>query len=444
MKSIFFKTTLFKFSLILITLTNSSVSWAQIVKADNADAMNLNTSWVGGVLPSSDDVIKFDATLTNYQFGTGAPLSYKGVLVTTGSDIVTIINSANENWVGAGEDGLDMLNASRDLTIYSFRQLSDHSWNIPANRTFKVQNYFSQANGSSLSISGLGAIEILGSTAQNPIVLGDISGFEGTFKSNFHNFKLQIPSGSSLSLSTDNVINGTNIGASSTFDIESNATLNFNFNTDITNNWGWQTLYGNTSTHTINNNGTGLLTLSNTGNLGIENTNITLALGGSGNSELKASIATGGANGNLLKEGSGTWILSSNLNNYTGITTINSGILEITGRLGTGNYTKNIINNGVLHINSTLAQSLSGDISGTGILEKSNSGQLNLSGENTYDGNTTVNSGVFVVNGTLQGSTGVYTGAIVNEGTFRMNSLIDQTYSGAISGSGAFENVCAL
>ena len=439
MKSIFFKTTLFKLSLSLITLVYSSVSSAQIVKADNGDSMNTSTSWVGGIRPNSDDVIKFDATLTNFSFGTGAPLSYKGVLVTTGSDLVNIINATDENWVGAGEDGLDMLNATRDLTIYSFRQLSNHTWNIPANRTFKVQNYFSQANGSSLSISGSGAVEILGNTAQNPIVLGDISGFEGTFKSNSHNFKLQIPSGSSLNLANDNVINGTNIGGGSSFDIESNATLNFNFNTDITNNWGWQTLYGDTSIHTINNNGTGLLTLSNTGNLGIDNGNITLVLGGSGASELKASIASGGANGNLLKEGSGTWTLSSNLNNYTGITTINSGTLDIAGRLGTGNYTQNIVNNGVLHINSTLAQSLSGDISGTGILEKSNSGQLNLSGENTYDGNTIVNSGVFVVNGTLQGSTGIYTGAIVNEGTFRINSVTDQTYSGAISGSGAFE-----
>ncbi|MDG1357798.1 MAG: autotransporter-associated beta strand repeat-containing protein, partial [Akkermansiaceae bacterium] len=97
---------------------------------------------------------------------------------------------------------------------------------------------------------------------------------------------------------------------------------------------------------------------------------------------------------NLTKEGSGTQTLSG-ANTYSGDTTISGGTLEISGNgsLGSGTYAGAIANSGIFKQNSTVDQTLSGVISGTGSLVKDNSGTLTLTGSNTYAGDTTVNAG---------------------------------------------------
>jgi autotransporter-associated beta strand protein len=98
--------------------------------------------------------------------------------------------------------------------------------------------------------------------------------------------------------------------------------------------------------------------------------------------------------GQLLKEGSGTLILSGT-NNYTGTTTIGNGALVIGGAgvLGSGNYAGTIANSTTFTVNSTATQTLSGVISGTGVLIKDNTGPLTLSENNTYSGATTIRGG---------------------------------------------------
>ena len=87
----------------------------------------------------------------------------------------------------------------------------------------------------------------------------------------------------------------------------------------------------------------------------------------------------------------GTAILTA-ANTYTGGTVITGGALTISGpgQLGGGSYAGNIADNGVFNCGGTLAQTLSGVISGSGTLNASGSGTLTLSGANTYSGGTTV------------------------------------------------------
>ena len=101
-----------------------------------------------------------------------------------------------------------------------------------------------------------------------------------------------------------------------------------------------------------------------------------------------------GADTRLSKSGAGRLVLSGS-NSYTGTTTVNAGTLEIggAGLLGGGSYSGNIANTGTFLYNGTNSQTLSGVISGSGGLTKSNSGNLTLSANNTYTGTTTIING---------------------------------------------------
>jgi autotransporter-associated beta strand protein len=94
--------------------------------------------------------------------------------------------------------------------------------------------------------------------------------------------------------------------------------------------------------------------------------------------------------GSLTKSGSGRLTLTAN-NTFSGITTINSGIL----RLGSGSSAGNvgagaIINNGQLAVDRSTDLSLSNAISGTGSLNKLGANSLTLTGLATYTGSTAV------------------------------------------------------
>ena len=164
------------------------------------------------------------------------------------------------------------------------------------------------------------------------------------------------------------------------------------------------TLSGNntyTGTTTIS---AGILEIGAAGRLGggsYSNTitnNGTLIYSGT-NAQTLSGVISG--TGNLTQNGSGTLTLSGN-NTYSGATTISAGTLEIgaAGRLGGGSYAQNISNNATFIYSGTNAQTLSGVISGTGALTKNGTGTLTLSGNNRFNGTTTVSAGTLVLSGT--------------------------------------------
>jgi len=143
-----------------------------------------------------------------------------------------------------------------------------------------------------------------------------------------------------------------------------------------------------------------------------------LTIGGAGNTAISNAIAT--STGTLTKDGLGTLTLSGN-NTYTGVTTISAGTLVIgaAGRLGGGNYSTTITNNGSLVHSGTSNQILSGVMSGNGTLIQNGPGNLTLSAINTYTGGTTVNSGTLNLaagggNAAILGTLTINSGALVN------------------------------
>lgn len=329
-----------------------------------------------------------------------------------------------------------------------------------------------------------------------------------TFNSGTYDFT--IGSGQHLTFDNAGIINnGANIVDS--FAITNNGRLDFygtssvsggSLSTTITTNSGGTTYIGDTASGDnarFYMYGTGSLDIS-----GLTNSGTTVGLfGGSGDIFLGSKnltfasdsvVATfsgviqdggdsGGTGGSLTKGGSASILTLSGANTYTGGTAINSGTVVIgnDSALGTGDVTMasganmffagdyTLANNFGLtgdtyfNVSTGSSSTLTGIISDTGgtpgVLNKSGSGTLTLSGANNYTGGTKVTGLLFVGNdsalgtgdvtmaaGTTLGFTsGVLTLAnnfgLTGDPTFFVDTGNTDTISGVISDSGATPGV---
>ena len=121
-----------------------------------------------------------------------------------------------------------------------------------------------------------------------------------------------------------------------------------------------------------------------------------------------------------------------------GAININAGTFEIggSGRIkssgeATGVFANAINNEGVFKHNSTLDQTVSGVIGGTGAVVKDNTGTLTLSGANTYSGGTTVDGSTLKLTGSGRIGNGGLT--VNNGGTFSIANDDFNSLGGAIT-----------
>jgi len=114
---------------------------------------------------------------------------------------------------------------------------------------------------------------------------------------------------------------------------------------------------------------------------------------------ISGNIAETTAGMGLLKNGNGTLELTGT-NTYTGETLITLGTLQIGagGTSGSISSSSAITNNGTLAFNRSDTITVSNNIGGTGRLEKTGTGTLVLSGNNTYTGTTTIIGGFLQAN----------------------------------------------
>ncbi|HET6523561.1 autotransporter-associated beta strand repeat-containing protein [Sphingopyxis sp.] len=166
-----------------------------------------------------------------------------------------------------------------------------------------------------------------------------------------------------------------------------------------------------------------------------------------------AAELTGSAQ--LVKDLAGTLVLSGT-NSYTGGTAINGGTLRIASDANLGGVAGGLsLNGGTLNTTASFASAravdlagagtfltdtgttlaLSGAISGAGALTKDGAGSLILTNANSYAGGTTISAGTLQLgNG---GTSGAIAGDVANDGVLAFNRSDSLTFAGAITGSGA-------
>ncbi|MDB9880454.1 autotransporter-associated beta strand repeat-containing protein, partial [Pseudomonadales bacterium] len=150
----------------------------------------------------------------------------------------------------------------------------------------------------------------------------------------------------------------------------------------------------------------------------------------------------GGA-GLLLKDTAGSTLTLTGANTHTGAIDLDMGRLLIanSGQLGLGSYAGAItINSGsVFEYASSVDQTLSGVVSGAGLLVKDTSNaKITLTGANLYNGDIDIGMGVLSIGANGRLAPGAYVGALdIGSGaTFQYASTVSQRLSGVISGSG--------
>ncbi|MDX5289545.1 fibronectin-binding autotransporter adhesin ShdA [Salmonella enterica subsp. enterica serovar Weltevreden] len=138
-----------------------------------------------------------------------------------------------------------------------------------------------------------------------------------------------------------------------------------------------------------------------------------------GEGELENTLS---GSGSLVKTGSGELTLSGD-NDYSGGTIISDGTLiaDNADSLGTGA----VANSGVLQVGEG---ELENTLSGSGSLVKTGTGELTLSGDNSYSGGTTITDGML----TADHADSLGTGAVANSGVLQVGEgELENTLSGS-------------
>ncbi len=376
-----------------------------------------NTLTLGGVTPTISVVSGGSATIDSAVAGTAG-------LTETGGG--TLILTRNDNYTGGTTISAGTLQLGDGGTRGSIQGdvLNDGVLAIDRSNTLNYDGV----------VSGSGALT---KTGAGRLTLSGDSTYTGGTTINAGTLRLG-----------DNGTTGSIVG-----NVVDNATLEFNRNDDLTfggivSGTGALTKNrSNTLTLTGDNTYTGGTTISSGGALQLGNGSTTgSVIGNIANSgtlifNRSDDLTFGGivsGNGALTKSANNTLTLTGD-NTFTGDTTISAGTLQLGAGGTTGSVARNIVDEGALVFNHSDDLTYSRVISGNGTVVQAGSGTLILTGNNIYNGITTISSGTLQLGDAT--NAGSVTGDIVDNAALVFNRSNTQTYTGSVSGSGTLTKI---
>jgi len=381
-------------------------------------------SYAGSIVIGTGDTFQYSSSAAQTLSGV---ISGSGALTKDTSSTSTLTLSGNNSYTGGTNINAGTVSATVNNALGTTGTVT-----VGSGGTLNLSTGNTTYGFASLSGSGIVNVTV-GTGSQNTAFKGG-TGFTGT---------INIGTGAAAGAGKAQITNAT-LGAGSTINIASNATL----------------FYAQTNTLPSNITLNGGDTGESLGQLRVENSaivsgNVTLAgdITGTGDFTIGVNSGTGTISGNigesggaraLSKGGNGTMILGGT-NTYTGATTIGAGTLRLANSLALQNSTLNytggaalvfdssvgthaftfgglsgtsniaLADNGANAValtvgnNNTSPAAYSGILSGGGSLAKTGTGTLTISGSSTYTGATTVNGGTLLVSGTggINGSSGI-------------------------------------
>ena len=376
-----------------ICLIAAPLPAAVIDKTNNASALNLGSSWVGGATPTAADIAQWSATVTSTNSVVlGANTHWLGLKITNPGGNVTI---GGANTLTLSTNGIDLSTATRDLVLNCPLALTTgQSWNIAGGHSLTNAANVSGAGitlskdgaGTNFVSSGTFTLQKLAVNTGRFVILGGTltaSGGTGAYDS------MVVATGSILeqtggSISTPNylTVGQSTAGGTPLADLKSGS---FSSGLDF--------LIGYAANGMLNVSGTANVTVGNNLRLG-QAASATVNLNGGTVTTDAITTGTGGSTpvSTLNFNGGKLRASSAPANPWWNALACVTAYVKSGGAVIDDNGQSIIINQPLL------------DGTGGGGLTKTGGGTLTLTATNTFTGPVTVASGTLTVNGRHAGT----------------------------------------